>query len=178
MIYTVECSYADPASEAEWNAFYSQDKLPALISVRGFHSSQRFRALRSGCPAYLALHAIDGLAILTGEEYRRKGGGNFARWQQHITDWHRNLYAGLDRLQAVREDECLVLTEQGPEALQQLGLTPHAIEAVAMDRVPDRRWLAKAARGQLPALAQLPEAIHAYVPMTPQLTPGVAPAAA
>ncbi|MBO0145367.1 sugar ABC transporter, partial [Agrobacterium sp. Ap1] len=38
MIYMVECSFADPASEAEWNDFYSLDKLPALISVSGFHT--------------------------------------------------------------------------------------------------------------------------------------------
>jgi hypothetical protein len=73
MIYTVECSFADPSSEAEWN-FYSLDKLPALISVTGFHTSQRFKALSSGCPVYLALHSIDDLNILTGDEYRHKEG--------------------------------------------------------------------------------------------------------
>lgn len=34
MIYTVECSYSDSASEEQWNDFYSLHKLPALISVR------------------------------------------------------------------------------------------------------------------------------------------------
>ena len=67
MIYTVECSFADPASEAEWNDFYSLEKLPALISVQGFHSSQRFKALRRGCPTYLAVHAIDGLPARRAE---------------------------------------------------------------------------------------------------------------
>lgn len=43
MIYTVECSFADLDSEAEWNDFYSFEKLPALISVTGFHTSQRFK---------------------------------------------------------------------------------------------------------------------------------------
>ena len=28
MFYTVECSYNDPESEAEWNAFYSQQNYP------------------------------------------------------------------------------------------------------------------------------------------------------
>lgn len=45
MLYIVECSYADPQSEAGWNRFYSEDKLPALVSVSGFRASQRFRAL-------------------------------------------------------------------------------------------------------------------------------------
>lgn len=74
MIYTVECSYFDSASEEEWNDFYSLHKLPALISVRGFHTSQRFRACGAGCPTYLALHSIDGLEVLHGDEYARKGG--------------------------------------------------------------------------------------------------------
>ena len=48
MIYTVECSFADLDSEAEWNDFYSLEKLPALISVTGFHPSQRFKAITGG----------------------------------------------------------------------------------------------------------------------------------
>lgn len=39
----------------------------------------------------------------------RKGGGNFARWQQHITDWHRNLYGDIGPAPAVNADELLVL---------------------------------------------------------------------
>ncbi|ESQ84764.1 hypothetical protein AEAC466_06830 [Asticcacaulis sp. AC466] len=170
MIYTVECSFADPASEAEWNDFYSLDKLPALISVSGFHTSQRFKALSRGCPVYLALHSIDGLNILTGEEYSQKGGGNFARWQQHITDWHRNLYGGIERAQAIGEGEYLASSVTGPEFLIRLGLTPYAMQAVAMETFPEHRWLAKVERGNLPDIEHLPEGIHIYAPMTAQLT--------
>lgn len=169
MIYTVECSFADPFSEAEWNDFYSLDKLPALISVSGFHTSQRFKALRGGCPVYLALHSIDGLDILTGEEYRQKGGGNFARWQQHITDWHRNLYDGIERAPAIGEGEYLALSAIGPDPLVRLGLTPSAMQAVAMEKVPERRWLAKVERGAGPDIEQLPDDVHLYAPMTAQL---------
>ncbi|CAN7241856.1 sugar ABC transporter [Pseudomonas brassicacearum] len=143
MIYTVECNYAEPASEAEWNAFYSLEKLPALISVSGFSSSQRFKALSDNCPAYLALHSVDTPAVLQSDEYRQKGGGNFSRWQSHITDWRRNLYAGLDRAVAVGADEFLLLSEQGPQILIELGLTPLALHAVALDKRPAHRWLAK-----------------------------------
>src|SRR5450830_962753 len=72
MIYTVECNYADPASEAEWNGFYSLEKLPALISVSAVSASQRFKALSGTCPAYLALHSVDTLAVLQSDEYRQK----------------------------------------------------------------------------------------------------------
>jgi hypothetical protein len=171
MIYTVECSFDDPASEAEWNDFYSLDKLPALISVEGFHSSQRFKALRHGCPTYLAVHAIDGLHILTGEDYRRKGGGNFARWQRHIGHWHRNLYDGLDRAPAVGSNDVLLSSASGPESLIGLGLNPCAMHAVELEKFPERRWLATRERSRLPAMDRLPQDVHVYVPMTAQLTP-------
>ncbi|WP_341987723.1 sugar ABC transporter [Azorhizobium sp. AG788] len=170
MIYTVECSFADPDSEAEWNDFYSLEKLPALISVSGFHTSQRFRALHGGCPFYLALHSIDGLDVLMGEEYRQKGGGNFARWQQHITDWHRNLYDGVERAPSIGEGEHLALSANGPEPLIRLGLIPRAMQAVAMEKVPEFRWLAKVERGRTADLKSSPEAVHFYAPMTEQLT--------
>ena len=170
MIYTVECSFADPNSEAEWNDFYSLEKLPALISVTGFHTSQRFKALSDGCPVYLAVHMIDGLDVLTGEEYRQKGGGNFARWQQHITDWHRNLYSDSGLAPAVNADELLVLCASGPEPLVQMGLTPLAMRAVALEKFPERRWLARLPRRNTPLVESLPEGVHLYAPMTEQLT--------
>ncbi|NTF46624.1 sugar ABC transporter [Rhizobium rhizogenes] len=170
MIYTVECSFADPVSEAEWNDFYSLDKLPALISVNGFHTSQRFKALSPGCPVYLAIHSIDGLDILMGKEYRQKGGGNFARWQQHITDWHRNLYGGVERAPAIGKSEYLALSAKGPEPLIRLGLNPQAMHAVAMEKSPECRWLAKVERTQTPDRERLPEGVHIYEPMTAQLT--------
>jgi hypothetical protein len=170
MIYTVECSFTDPHSEAEWNDFYSRDKLPALISVSGFHTSQRFRALSRGCPVYLAMHSIDGLDILTGEEYRQKGGGNFARWQQYITDWHRNLYDGIQQAPAIGEGEYLALSAKGPEPLIRLGLQPQAMRAVAMEKFPEYRWMAKVERDKIAHIQRLPEDVHVYEAMTSQLT--------
>lgn len=172
MIYTVECSFADPASEAEWNNFYSLEKLPALISVSGFHTSQRFKALSTGCPVYLAIHSIDNLDVLQRDEYRQKGGGNFARWQQHITDWHRNLYGDLDRAPAIGEDEHLVTSAVGPEPLIEMGLTPYQMQAVALEKFPEHRWMAKMGRSIDLGMELLPKGVHLYVPMTDQLTSG------
>ncbi len=172
MIYTVECSFSDPASEAEWNDFYSLEKLPALISVSGFHTSQRFKALGTGCPVYLAMHSIDGLAVLEGHEYRQKGGGNFARWQQHITDWHRNLYGGLERAPAIGEGDHLVVSAVGPESLIEMGLTPDRMRAVALEKLPENRWLAKLDSAISLSVETLPKDVHLYAPMTAQLTSG------
>lgn len=170
MIYTVECSFADPVSEAEWNDFYSDEKLPALISVTGFHTSQRFRAMSVGCPVYLALHTIDDPAVLTGDEYRRKGGGNFAKWQQHITDWHRNVYDDIGLAPRVGADERLLLSACGPAPLIRLGLKPLAMHAVALEKLPQRRWLAVLPGDLARGVGALPDGVHLYQPMTEQLT--------
>lgn len=170
MIYSVECSFADPAGEAEWNEFYSLEKLPALISVSGFHTSQRFRASTAGCPHYLALHSIDGLDVLQSEEYRRKGGGNFARWQHHITDWHRNLYAGLERAPGVAAGQCLIVSAIGPDPLLGMGLSPGHMQAIALDRSPAQRWLARLDTPVASVSPAIPEGVHVYSPMTAQLT--------
>lgn len=172
MIYTVECSFADPASEAQWNDFYSLEKLPALISVSGFHTSQRFKAFSAGCPVYLAMHSIDGLAVLEGDEYRQKGGGNFARWQQHINDWHRNLYGGLERAPAIGEGDHLIVSAVGPEPLIEIGLKPDLMQAVALEKFPENRWLAKLDNSISLSVETLPKDVHLYAPMTVQLTSG------
>ena len=99
MIYTVECSFADLDSEAEWT---STAKSCPDLGHGVSRSGDRFKAITGGCPVYLAIHTIDGLDVLTGDEYRRKGGGNFAKWQRHITDWHRNLYSDIGFAPAVR----------------------------------------------------------------------------
>ncbi|WP_353192180.1 sugar ABC transporter [Pandoraea pnomenusa] len=170
MIYTVECSFDDPGSEAEWNDFYSRDKLPALISVSGFHTSQRFKAMRGGCPVYLAIHTVYGLDVLTSDEYRRKGGGNFAKWQHHITDWHRNLYSDIGPAPDVKDDELLALCSSGPDALRRMGAEPLAMHAVALERSPERRWLAVLPCRIADDLDRVADDVHLYSPMTAQLT--------
>ncbi|AKM28903.1 sugar ABC transporter [Pandoraea faecigallinarum] len=170
MIYTVECSFAGAAGEAEWNDFYSLEKLPALISVTGFQTSQRFKAITPGCPTYLAVHTIDGPEVLTAEEYRRKGGGNFARWQQHITDWHRNLYSDIGPAPAVHAAERLALCAGGPDPLVQMGLKPLAMRAAALEKVPAYRWLAVVPAGEATQAGNPPEGVYLYTPMGPQLT--------
>lgn len=170
MIYTVECSFADPTCEKEWNDFYSLEKLPALISVSGFHTSQRFKALSATCPVYLAMHSIDDMAVLESDEYQQKGGGNFARWQQHIIDWHRNLYGGVERAPAIGEGEYLLLSEVGAEPLIDMGLTPVWMRAAALEKCPENRWLAKLDRTFPLCMNSLAAGVHLYAPLTAQLT--------
>ncbi|HCA9781343.1 TPA: hypothetical protein MYK64_004034 [Klebsiella quasipneumoniae subsp. similipneumoniae] len=142
MLYVVECAYTDPQSEAAWNTFYNREKLPALVSVPGFHASQRFCAFSEGCPRYLALHDIRDAAVLDSDAYRRNGGGHFARWQSAIADWHRHLYLTTHALREVAPDEVLLLSDTAealpvaaPIVLQPGGLaTRHTRYAAIVSR--------------------------------------------
>lgn len=160
MLYFVECGFNDAHHESSWNDFYNRDKLPALISVEGFISSQRFHLLRGNQPPYLAIHDITAAEVLQSAEYREKGGGNFARWQAYITDWHRNVYVGA-AAPLVAANECLLLCNEAAAAAP-YALQP--IQAVALDKTPAERWI-----GKLPAAqaAAIPEdsGISIYQPL-------------
>jgi len=169
MIYVVECDFSDPAREAEWNAFYDRVKLPALLSVAGFQSSQRFKRLGQGGPAYMAAHSIRAPAVLQGEAYRQKGGGDFAQWQSCICNWRRNLYAGLDVAPAIGQDEVLLMSALGPQPLLDLGLSPTLLTAVALDQAPARRWWATS-KVLANGAESLPGDVQCYAPLTSWLT--------
>lgn len=176
MIYAVECSFADLATEAEWNDFYSRIKLPALISVSGFRTSQRFRAVGGDGPVYLALHTIDGPDVLASAEYRDKGGGNFARWQPHIVEWRRNVYDSAAPAPTVSGHQWLAVCDNAAPFVQS-GIAASALHAIALERQPAHRWLAVLTHDQA-RLASEPSdaAIRLYAPMGDQLVSASAPA--
>ncbi|KKI44893.1 hypothetical protein [Hafnia alvei] len=169
MFYTVECSYNDPDSEDEWNEFYSQEKLPALISVIGFSTSQRFRAAKAGKPVYLAIHTVKNADVLSSDDYRLKGGGNFSRWQAYITDWYRNLYECEGLAPAVSPDEILLLCAQ---PISSVATIPRyrALEmhAVGLDKFPERRIAYILPRENAASFADVP-GVYLYEPLTSQL---------
>lgn len=170
MFYIVECSYLDQKSEADWNSFYSLNKLPALISVSGFQTSQRFKALTPGCPVYLAIHTIKNHDVLNSHEYRQKGGGNFSYWQQHISDWHRNLYSCIDKAPAVTENQIMILCLWRLDYLEtELGYVAYEMTAVGLEKFPAKRWLYVLTRDDEEIVSGNPEGLHVYEPMTQQL---------
>lgn len=169
MLYTVECSYSDTQTEQEWNDFYSIEKLAALISVTGFITSQRFKALTPTCPVYLAIHTIKDKDVIISDEYKQKGGGNFARWQENITDWHRNLYETQEIAPAVSADQVLLLSAQ---LLQFDEITaqpqPIQMQAIGLDRSPNYSVAYVLPRSLAEQLAKVAD-VYLYEPMTIQL---------
>lgn len=138
MLYIVECSYSDSESEEHWNDFYSLVKLPALISVSGFITSQRFKALTPNCPVYLAIHSIKSPEVICSEEYKQKGGGGGSSWQQYTYDWHRNLYECEDIAPAVSKNEVLIMVTKHVEFIEdELGYRPWVMMSAGSYKPPE-----------------------------------------
>lgn len=133
MIYTVECAFTDPAREDAWNVHYSGAKLDNLLRLPGWRTSQRFRALTPMDAPYFAMHSLRDENVL-GRQYTSVGGGVFGGWEDYITNWHRNLFAGIDVAPDVRPDECLIVLEDPAAAGRFPDLALAWMEACGLDR--------------------------------------------
>jgi len=167
MIYTVECAFSDPAREADWNAYYSGPKLAAVLSVPGFRTSQRFRAITPCAAPYYAMHSLRDADVL-GAQYKGVGGGSFGGgWDEMIYNWHRNLFAGLDMAPEVPADACLLVLDDpvGDDAVGEVDFA--WLDIAGLDRSVKRRGLAIADRaiGEK-IVATHGEAVRLFEPIT------------
>jgi hypothetical protein len=167
VIYTVECAFSDPAREAEWNAYYSGPKLAAVLSVPGFRTSQRFRAITPCDSPYYAMHSLRDADVL-GAQYKGVGGGSFGGgWDDMITNWHRNLFVGLDMAPDVPADACL-LVQDDPVGDGAVGEVDFAwLDIAGLDRSVTRRGLAIVDRAAAAKLVEAHgEAVRLFEPIT------------
>jgi hypothetical protein len=86
--------------------------------------SQRFRALSSGCPVYLAIHTIHDAIPSPVKRIAIKAAATL-RWQAHIRDWRRNLYRYSGVFPAVAEEDVLLLSPEPLDVVEsELGYQP------------------------------------------------------
>lgn len=165
MIYTVECAFTDPAREAEWNRHYSGEKLDNLLRLPGWLTSQRFRAITPMAAPYFAMHTLRDEDVL-GRQYKSVGGGVFGGWEGCITNWHRNLFAGIDEAPEAGPDSCLLVLEDRAAAER---FPDHAfawMEACGLDRSVPRLGIAIAGRAVGGRLAAAPSGtLRLYEPI-------------
>jgi hypothetical protein len=167
MIYLVECDFTDAAREAEWNEWYSPH-LNDLLSIPGFSTAQRLRALGDGAPRYRALYAVESPEIFTSPGYVGRSFGRFPdRWRALITNWRRNLLDGLNAPPDVGFGQCLVTVEP-PSDIGVKGL--HLLEGVGLDKSIARLGLGVVTRAEGEALAARKlKGVVVSEPLTPRL---------
>jgi hypothetical protein len=170
MIYMVECAFTDPAREQAWNAFYDEDKLPTLLALPGFRTSQRFRALTDLPAPYLAVHSVRDAAVLDRTDYRAVGGGTFSGWDDLVTSWSRNLFSGMEATPEVSEEECLVVLDDPGSAHATSGADFAWLDIAGLDRTATRRGIAIVGRAAGEALARDGDSkLRIYNPITARM---------
>ena len=119
---------------------------------------------------YLAIHSVDSLEVLTGNAYRGGGGGHFDRsFQPCIVNWHRNLFAGLDRAPAVPMDAFLAVADCEPSKIASVRHAFTWLECAGLDRSVARRGLALVDAPQSEQMARTyPGRIRIYAPLFAQ----------
>jgi hypothetical protein len=149
MIYMVEMALLDTARRAEWEAWYVAHQ-HRLLSIPGFHASQRFEAIHAAASPFVALHEVDSPEIFARPIYRAKAGpSNTGEWQAKMGNWHRNLFAA-DHTPDVPMDARLVVLEDDASPALPEDVSVQWMPAVGLDRSVPRRGLAVL----LPALAE------------------------
>ena len=167
MIYTVECAFTDPAREEAWNAYYDDEKLPALLSLPGFRASQRFRAIMDTPAPYLAIHSIRDAAVLDQTVYRTVGGGGFGGWDDLVVNWDRNLFTGLAAAPEVDAKDCLVMLDDPAAVHAAPGANFAWLDIAGLDRTTERRGLAIVDRATGAGLARdAGDLLRVFAPIT------------
>jgi hypothetical protein len=116
MIYMVEMDFPHPERLSEWHQWYLAH-IRVLLTVPGFHASQRFQAITATSSPYLALHEVASPALFESAEYRARGGpASTGEWRDLQTNWHRNLLDGIDETPEVPQDRFLVVLRDACDA--------------------------------------------------------------
>jgi hypothetical protein len=144
LIYITEMAFADPSRLAEWHAHYLRN-IANLQTVPGFLASQRFESLADTPSPYAAMHEIASADVFESAIYQQRGGrASNGEWQKDMTNWHRNLYGGLDATPEVPDGSYLLFIDETREvAEREIALPPgvriHWLDLAGLDRtIPHR----------------------------------------
>ena len=112
-IYMVQHAFSRPDWEQEWNAWYGGN-LKVLLSVPGFRTGQRFKALDGSPPRYMAAYTVDSPDVFESKRYLEAGGGgtNSQRFRPAYRVWIRNLFEGVDAVPEIRDGEYLASVDR------------------------------------------------------------------
>ena len=88
-IYLVTVRLKPDADVVGFNKWYDERHGPALLSVPGINSLDRFQSL-DGEGTYLACYGIDGEHVFDHPRYTEVRG--FQGWDNQVQEFHRALY--------------------------------------------------------------------------------------
>ena len=171
MIYMVEMDFRNPAREHDWHTWYLDHVTKLIRNVPGFRATQRFRALTATPSPWLALHDVASPAVFESAEYKANGGpASTGEWQQEHTNWHRNLFAGIDATPDVAMDAHLLVAEADASLPASLASAVTWLEPAGLDRSAGRRGIAVLGPGRLAAAHLGHAGLRIFKPITPRIS--------
>lgn len=170
-IYMVEHAFSRPDWEEEWNAWYGGN-LKVLMSVPGFRTGQRFKALNGPPPRYMAVYTVDSPEVFESKRYTEAGGGGTSsqRFRPAYQVWIRNLFEGIDVAPEVRDDQYLVSADSKVRDLDVPGVQLTWLECTGFHKTTPYRGIGVGERDQAQTLRRTGN-VTLYRPITPQLGP-------
>ena len=172
MIYMVDHIFANPQTEPAWHEWYT-GYLQKLMSVPGFGSAQRFKALDETPHRFLAMYAVESAAVYESQGYKNIGGGGSqsARFHDDYQLWTRNLFEGANEVPVVNEGQCVyALDSDTPDRTLPFTQSPLWLKSVGLHQTTKYRAIivlnAKAVDAAKTAVGA---AGYFYAPHTPRL---------
>lgn len=137
----VEMDLPDRSREAAWHQWYTSH-IGKLLTVEGFHASQRFQSRTPTPSPFLAIHDVEDPEVFKSASYKAVGGpSGTGEWQPLMTNWYRNLFDGIDRLPEVKTDQILVVLNEGAVAPADLEDKVTWLSIAGLDRSAEHRGL-------------------------------------
>ena len=173
MIYMVDHIFANPQTEPAWHEWYT-GYLQKLLSVPGFGSAQRFKAIDETPHRFLAMYAVESAAVYESQGYKNIGGGGSqsARFHGDYKLWTRNLFEGADEVPVVNEGQCVyALDSDSPDRKLPFAQSPLWLKSVGLHQTTQYRAVV-VLDGNLLGAAKTAAAGEGrfYAPFTPRLT--------
>lgn len=169
MLYMVEMELPDRSRLAEWHDWYTAH-IRKLLTADGYDGAQRFEALGPCDSPFLAIHDVVGPELFTSPGYKAVGGpAGTGEWQKLMTNWHRNLFKGMETMPEMAMDQRLALVADGVAVAEPFAARVTWVENVGLDGSIARRGVLVLEAGEsLAALEGLPGVVL-YKPITAKI---------
>jgi hypothetical protein len=167
MLYMVEMELPDRSRLGEWHDWYTAH-IGKLLTADGYNGAQRFEALGPCDSPFLAIHDVVGPELFTSAGYKAVGGpSGTGEWQKLMTNWHRNLFTGMEAMPELAMDQRLALVADGADLPEPFAARVTWVENIGLDgSIPRRGVLILQAGESTAGLA----GVVLYKPITDKIT--------
>ena len=167
MIYMVEMNLTDLARRSDWDQWYVSH-MKMLITIPGFHATQRFECVHKHEAPFVALHEVDGPHVFESTAYREKAGpAGTGEWRKKMNNWSRNVFDGVLKTPEVPLDAHLLLIEEGAQAPK--GISVNWLDSVGLDKSVERRAIGVCHSAIKAPHISITQGIRLLKPLTPRL---------